>query len=38
MFGNIFNKEVDAEAIASGSTLGLEQQLLANAGQPAKTV
>ena len=38
MFGNIFTKEVDAEAIAAGSTLGLEQQLLANAGQPAKTV
>ena len=38
MFGNIFNKEVDAEAIAAGSTLGLEQQLLASAGQPAKTV
>ena len=38
MFGNIFTKEVDAEAIAAGSTLGLEQQLLASAGQPAKTV
>ena len=38
MFGNIFNKEVDAEAIAAGSTLGLEQQLLASAGQPARTV
>ena len=28
----------DAAAIAAGSTLGLEQQLLANDGQPARTV
>ena len=34
--GNIDNAEVGA--IAAGSTLGLQQQLLAEAGQPAKTV
>ena len=39
----IFTPELEAQinaipAIAAGSTLGLEQALLANAGQPAKTV
>ena len=38
MIGIPYTQEVDAAAIAAGSTLGLEQQLLASAGQPALTV
>lgn len=33
-----FMPESEVEAIAAGSTLGLDQALLANAGQPGKTV
>lgn len=38
MIGTLIKQSPDVEAIASGSTLGLEQALLANAGQPALTV
>jgi len=38
MIGQKITQAVDAEAIASGSTLGLQQALLAQAGQPALTV
>lgn len=38
MIGKPITQIPDVEAIAAGSTLGLEQQLLANAGQPALTV